>query len=98
MKFLTRSVAVLAAAATLTAAGAGSAVPAKPDARTILHVLNRIGFGARRGDVERVRQIGLAKYIDDQLNPAHVADEGMASRLARLETLTLSSRRIAEEY
>jgi uncharacterized protein (DUF1800 family) len=98
MKFLTRSAAVLIAAATLTAAGPGSAVPAKPDDRTILHVLNRIGFGARQGDVERVRAIGLAKYIDEQLNPERIADTSMARRLAGFETLTLSSRRIAEDY
>ena len=41
--------------------------PAKETARTIklneeqriMHVLNRLGFGARPGDVERVKAIGL---------------------------------------
>jgi hypothetical protein len=42
----------------------GNAIPAKPDARTVLHVLNRIGFGARPGDLERVQQMGVAAYID----------------------------------
>ena len=75
------------AAATLTAASQGSAVPAKPDDKTILHVLNRIGFGARPGDVERVRQIGLAAYIEQQLHPDRMADAQVAARLAGLETL-----------
>ncbi len=29
----------------------------------ILHVLNRLGFGARPGDVERVKAMGLDNYI-----------------------------------
>ncbi|HWN92217.1 MAG TPA: hypothetical protein VNQ15_12425, partial [Verrucomicrobiae bacterium] len=28
----------------------------------IVHVLNRLGYGPRPGDVERVRQMGLAKW------------------------------------
>jgi uncharacterized protein (DUF1800 family) len=98
MKFLTRSAAALVAVATLSAAGPGSAVPARPDDKTILHVLNRIGFGARPGDVDRVRQIGLAAYIDQQLHPDRIADSAVGERLAGFETLALSSRRIAEDY
>ncbi|HSC26291.1 MAG TPA: DUF1800 family protein, partial [Vicinamibacterales bacterium] len=73
-----------------------SAVPANPDDRTIVHVLNRLGFGAGPGDVERVRQIGLRAYIDRQLHPERVADEQMAARLSRFETLDLSTRELAE--
>ncbi|HYV00212.1 MAG TPA: DUF1800 family protein, partial [Pyrinomonadaceae bacterium] len=35
----------------------------------ILHVLNRLGFGARPGDVARVKAIGLDNYINQQLDP-----------------------------
>ena len=35
----------------------------------IVHVLNRLGFGARPGDVERVKAMGLDNYINQQLNP-----------------------------
>jgi uncharacterized protein (DUF1800 family) len=98
MKSLSRTVIALVAAAALTAGSSGSAVPAKPDDKTILHVLNRIGYGARPGDVDRVRQIGLAAYIDQQLHPERIADTGMAARLAGFQTLTMSSRQIAEEY
>ncbi|HVA77800.1 MAG TPA: DUF1800 domain-containing protein [Candidatus Binataceae bacterium] len=34
-----------------------------------LHVLNRLAFGPRPGDVERVRQIGPNRYIHEQLYP-----------------------------
>ena len=35
----------------------------------IVHVLNRLGFGVRPGDVERVKALGLENYINHQLNP-----------------------------
>jgi uncharacterized protein (DUF1800 family) len=98
MKLLTRLMLALVVVTTVSASGPGSAVPSRPDDKTILHVLNRIGFGARPGDVERVREIGLARYIDTQLSPERIADDAMASRLSGFETLALSSRRIAEDY
>jgi uncharacterized protein (DUF1800 family) len=76
----------------------GSAIPKKPDDKTILHVLNRLGFGPRPGDVDRVRQVGLAAYIDQQLHPGRIPDAAMAPRLASFETLGKSSREIAQEY
>ncbi len=106
MKVLTRPAAAFLAVAALSALGsgpstllgAGSAVPAKPDDKTILHVLNRAGFGARPGDVARVREIGLQRYIDDQLFPDRIPDAAMTARLAGFETLSLSSRKIAQDY
>ena len=86
------------AAAALTAGSSGSAVPSKPDNKTILHVLNRMGYGARPGDVDRVRELGLAAYIDQQLHPEKIADAGMTARLAGFETINMSSRQLADEY
>jgi uncharacterized protein (DUF1800 family) len=89
----------VAAVEALTAgSGQNGAVPAHPDDKTIVHVLNRIGFGPAPGDVERVRRIGLSKYLDQQLHAERLADEGMTARLAPLETLTKSSRELAENY
>src|SRR3954466_6849232 len=75
-----------------------SAVPSNPDDKTIVHVLNRLGFGAMPGDVERVRRMGLEKYIDQQLRPETIADAAMGERLAGLSTLALNSRQLAEDY
>src|SRR5260370_16225048 len=38
----------------------------------ILHALNRLAYGPRPRDIERVRQMGLAKWIEQQLNPNSV--------------------------
>ena len=100
MKSLTRVAVALLAAVTLTAgaAGPGSAVPKNADDKTILHVLNRIGFSARPGDVDKVREMGLAAYIDQQLHPDRIPDREMATRLSGLETLNKSARQLADDY
>src|SRR2546422_6243592 len=49
-----------------------------PD-EAILHALNRLAYGPRPGDVERVRQMGMAKWIEEQLNPGSIDDK--ATRL-----------------
>ncbi len=86
--------AVLAAALVLPTRAAGPS----GDTRTALHVLNRLGFGPRPGDVERVQLMGLQAYIDDQLHPERIPDAGMSARLEGFETLSLRSEQIAERY
>jgi uncharacterized protein (DUF1800 family) len=86
-------------AVTVTSAQTGtSGTPAESDDRAIAHVLNRLGFGPAPGDLERVRKIGLAAYIEQQLHPERLADEGMRARLEGLQTINKTSREIAQEY
>src|SRR5438105_1791183 len=75
-----------------------SAVPAKADAKTVAHVLNRLGFGPRPGDIERVQQMGIGAYIDQQLHPERIADEALDARLGEFTTLTMSTRDLTEKY
>ncbi|MGH9385026.1 MAG: DUF1800 domain-containing protein [Vicinamibacterales bacterium] len=70
-------------------------IPASDQA--ILHVLNRLTFGPRPGEVARVKSEGLAAWIERQLNPSRIADQGMSERLARLSTLGLDSETIARD-
>jgi uncharacterized protein (DUF1800 family) len=95
--------AVVAAAGLMTLlsgsiAAQRSAIPAKADTRTIVHVLNRIGFGPRPGDIERVKQMGLAAYIEQQLNPERIPNAALDERLAELTTLNLSTRELADQF
>ena len=45
--------------------------------------LNRMAFGARPGDEERLRSIGLAAYVDEQLRPPSTDDPLTQARLAQ---------------
>ena len=64
----------------------------------ILHGLNRLAYGPRPGDVERVKQMGLAKWIEQQLNPHSIDDKAMEARLQDYPTLRMSTAKLIEEY
>src|SRR6266446_5812962 len=68
-----------------------------PD-EAILHALNRLAYGPRPGDVERVRQMGLAKWIEEQLNPGSIDDKALEARLQNYPTLRLSTAKLIDEY
>src|SRR5262249_58028974 len=67
-----------------------------PDQR-ILHVLNRLGYGPRPGDVERVRRMGLDNYVAQQLNPRQVADTATHRALASYRKLGMSTPKLVRE-
>ena len=64
----------------------------------VQHALNRLAYGPRPGDVERIKQMGLAKWIDEQLNPKSIDDHAVETRLSVYPTLTMSSARLMTEY
>src|SRR5437899_4037155 len=64
----------------------------------ILHALNRLAYGPRPGDVEGVRQMGLARWIEQQLNPNSIDDKAMEPRLQDYPTLHMSTAKLIDEY
>ena len=64
----------------------------------IVHVLNRLGFGARPGDVERVKSIGLENYINQQLNPEKISDVLAESKVKDLTVLNMQTAELYEKY
>ena len=64
----------------------------------IIHVLNRLGFGARPGDVARVKAIGIEKYIDRQLNPASIDDSVAENKVKGLEVFRMSTAEVFAKY
>jgi uncharacterized protein (DUF1800 family) len=64
----------------------------------VLHALNRLAYGPRPGDIERVKQIGLAKWIDRQLNPNAIDDKALEARLENLPTLRMSAAALIADY
>ncbi len=64
----------------------------------VLHALNRLAYGPRQGDVERIKQMGLAKWIDQQLNPNSIDDRALQARLENYPTLAMSTTKLIEEY
>ncbi|HST50595.1 MAG TPA: DUF1800 domain-containing protein [Pyrinomonadaceae bacterium] len=64
----------------------------------IVHVLNRLGFGVRPGDVERVERMGLNNYIEQQLNPERIDDSFLDAKLKSYPTLQLTTGELLARY
>jgi uncharacterized protein (DUF1800 family) len=65
----------------------------------ILHALDRLTFGPRTGDVERVRALGLKKWIELQLNPDRIPeDPDLETKLRPLASLDMSPLQVVQHY
>jgi uncharacterized protein (DUF1800 family) len=64
----------------------------------VVHVLNRLAFGARPDEVERVRKLGLEAYIEQQLNPSKLDDSALEARLRNFPTLGMSNGELLAKY
>lgn len=64
----------------------------------ILHVLNRLTYGPRPGDLERVKAIGVEKFIEQQLNPVAVDDTKLEARISRFDVFGMSTAEVFGEY
>jgi uncharacterized protein (DUF1800 family) len=68
------------------------------DQRRALHALNRLTFGPRPGDVQRVMSMGVDQWIDQQLHPDKIDDSALDVRLQPFRTLHMSTRELAENF
>ena len=63
-----------------------------------MHALNRLTFGPRPGDVDRVAGMGVDKWIDQQLQPNKIDDSALAARLSPLRTLNMDTHEIVTKF
>lgn len=68
------------------------------DDQKITQVLSRLTFGARPGDFEKVKQMGVAAFINQQLDPESLENTALITRLKRLPTLNMATPVIIEQY
>ena len=62
-----------------------------PQEQRALHALTRLAFGPRPGDLERVNQIGVDRYIREQLDPESIpVPPDLTRRVDALATLQLT--------
>jgi uncharacterized protein (DUF1800 family) len=72
--------------------------PALTADQRIAHVLSRLTFGARPGDFERVKAIGVEAFIAQQLDPDSLDDDALLTKLGKLPTLGMATPVIIEQY
>jgi hypothetical protein len=68
------------------------------DQRRAVHALNRLTFGPRPGDVQRVMALGVDKWIDLQLHPDKIDDGALDARLEPFRTLRMNTKELAENF
>jgi uncharacterized protein (DUF1800 family) len=78
----------------------GVVLPKSPlsEDQQIIHALNRLGYGPRPGDVERVRRLGLGRWIERQLEPGRIPDERAEAALQAFPTLTMAVPELVRAY
>src|SRR5215472_12262626 len=70
-----------------------------PADRQVVHVLNRLTFGATAADVERVRRLGIDAWIDQQLHPERITEnQALDAKLREFQTLDLPMWQILQKY
>src|SRR5437870_3721146 len=65
--------------------------PALSGDQRVAHVLSRLTFGARPGDFERVKAVGIDEFVRQQLDPDAIDDGALLNRLGRLPTLGMAT-------
>ncbi len=62
------------------------------------HALNRLAYGPRPGDVQRVAADGVMRWIDRQLSPDEIDDHRLAERERQFQILDYDRRDLAALY
>ena len=106
MTFARRQITLLVLICTVLAASAVWAAKKRKLSDTLsmdehqraLHALNRLTFGPRPGDVDRVVAMGVDKWIDLQLHPDKIDDSALGARLAPFRTLNMDTREMVMAF
>ncbi len=77
-----------------------NASPAKQltEDQKALHLLNRLSFGARTGDLEKVKAIGIKNYIEQQLNALDIKDNLAEAKVQNIDIFNMSTAEVFAKY
>src|SRR5256714_420143 len=75
-----------------------AAVSQIDQSKRVLHALNRLTFGPRPGDMQRVTAMGVDKWIEQQLHPEKIDDGALEARLAPYRTLKMDTQEIVKNF
>ena len=76
----------------------GFAVRSQTADQQVAHALSRLTFGARPGDAQLVREMGVDRWIDEQLHPERIDDARSDAWVDQFEVVTKTSTQLEAEY
>ncbi len=75
-----------------------SAVRSLSEEERATHALNRLTFGPRPGDLQRVQAIGVKKWVEMQLNPEQIDDSLLEARLQSFPAMRLNQQDLLRAF
>jgi uncharacterized protein (DUF1800 family) len=74
------------------------AIPSLTEQERATHALNRLTFGSRPGDLERIQAVGVKKWVEMQLNPEQIDDSLLEARLQSFLAMRLSQQDLLQQF
>jgi uncharacterized protein (DUF1800 family) len=75
------------------------AIPQMTADQKALHMLNRLTFGARPGDLDQLKQMGLDRWLDQQLHPEDIPENPLLeAKLQPLDSLWMTTAQMLRNY
>ncbi len=68
------------------------------DEQRALHALNRLTFGPRPGDLQKVMDMDVNDWIEQQLHPEEISDSVLDGKLGQFRTLRMSTRDLVQTF
>ena len=68
------------------------------DEQRALHVLNRLTFGPRPGDLQKVMDTDVDDWVEQQLHPEEISDSVLDGKLGPFRTLRMSTRDLVQTF
>ena len=72
--------------------------PVMTDRERALQALNRLGYGPRPGDLEKVGAMGVDAWIELQLHPDRIPDPALSDRLKTYPSLAMTGAQLMDAY
>jgi uncharacterized protein (DUF1800 family) len=63
-----------------------------------LHALNRLTFGPRPGDLQKVMDMDVNDWIEQQLHPEEISDSVLDGKLGQFRSLHMSTRDLVQTF
>ena len=74
------------------------AAAALTEEQRALHALNRLTFGPRPGDLQKVMDAGVDDWIEQELHPEEIPDSVLDGKLGQFRTLRMSTRDLVQTF